>query len=203
MAHAKEDFNEWKKEYEAADEDTKVLMRLDRKDYWANQEKEEREEMKRAIDRLGQIRFEQSLGGDDSKSIAADIHTVISAARKYLRREQVHKWQVQLLKSEWKLLHQFIVKQAQRIAKVKAIAELDDATIRLQCYVAYYREGLLNPVPPEFDYLRMLARESSDGRKKDLREKLAKKHIYIKESGEMIIDEKARARRQEWGTDQS
>jgi hypothetical protein len=73
----------------------------------------------------------------------------------------------------------------------------------LQCYANLYLEGLLNPVPLAFDYLEMLARENRDDIKNDLRSKLAKEHIYIKASGEMIIDEKARARRQEWGTDQS
>jgi hypothetical protein len=203
MAHMKENFDEWRKQYEAADKQTKALMRLQREEHRANQEKEKRKELKRAIDRLVHIRLEESLQEDDSMDIAADIHTVISAARDHLRSEQAHKWQTQLLKSEWKLLHQFVVEQVQRIAKVKAIGELDDATIRLQCYAACYTEGLLNPVPPSFDYLEMLARESRDDIKKDLRARLAKEHIYIQESGEMIIDEEARARRQEWGTDQS
>lgn len=202
MAHMKENFDEWRKQYEAADKHTKALMRFQREELRANQEKEERENIERAIDNLAQVRLEQSLSGDDSVNIAADIRTVISGARDYLRSEQVHKWQTQLLKSEWKLLHQFIVEQAQRISKVKDIRDLDDAAIRLQCYAGCYVEGLLDFVSPALHYLEMLARESSDETKKDLRARLAKEHIYIKESGEMVADEKARAKRLEWGFDQ-
>jgi hypothetical protein len=201
MVNIKENFKEWRKEYEAADEQTKALMEPELEKYMADKEKEHRESIVQAIKNLTQKKGLIRRHG--LANIASDIHMVTWAARDYLKIDQLHKWHMQLLKSEWKLLHQFIVEQARRIDKVRDISELSKAARPLICYAACYIEGLQDVVSSEYDYLDMLAREPSDELRKNIVAKLAEEHIFIKENGEMVIDEKARAQRQEWQSDPS
>ena len=198
MVDIKENFKEWKKEYEAADEHTKALMKPDFEKYMADKEKEHRESIVQAIEDLTQKK-----GVIRRHGLTNAVHKVTWAARDYLKIEQLHKWHMQLLKSEWKLLHQFMVEQALRIDRVRDINELKKAAAPLTLYAACYIEGLADAVPSEYDYLDMLARESSDDRRKTIIAKLAEHHIFIKENGEMVIDEKARAQRPEWQSDPS
>jgi hypothetical protein len=190
---------EWMEAYKTANKKTRASMRLKLEEHIEKMDAKRKAKIDLAIERLRSPDLEDRLNQGDAAEVARDILTVIRAIEEYRKENQALGWQNQLGQAQTKLLGALVTEELDRIIKrqdsVPATSLFTGTTTALidllYCVTTLDSDSFTS----EREWLELLSMGYIRGdERQQVRDKLAETHIHIKESGEMVIDQRSRLR---------
>jgi hypothetical protein len=193
MVDINEDFTEWTKSFETADKATRAAMKRELEKHIERRDAEAKAEIAQAVERLGSTEYRDRFRGEDGNEIVNDVRTVSRGIQAYKDENQILRWRNQILESELRVLGELIKRQLERMRHANTVEDSSLAVLCLDNYVNFYHPF---PLSTEMGLIQFIGSRSGPDRiRQKAKERLARLHIHITQSGEMIIEEAARLNR--------